>query len=212
MKKLAALTAFLFLSIQSMHAIESDPASIDMRTPGWHILFQVGAQSFLDEWMQVTYGLAPYVGCEFSTRVSPVIDGIAEMGFCRKNGTYLYQTAWNGNGYDYDTYHFKMMYGTLGLGLRFCDRRIGQGSPFAELGFDVAHVREQNHDYSESGSAIGTHIAAGYWVYVSKQCVIQAKGKFQFLGVLMQSQVPYARHYEVDLSGLELTIGVGFGK
>jgi hypothetical protein len=199
-----------FLLIQSMVALESDPSYKELKAPSWHILVQGGTQSFIDDWMRTTYGLAPYFGCEFSKRVSPIIDGVVEMGFCMKNGTYVNDSPWN--GYSFDVHHYRITYAKMGLGLRTCDRRLGEGSPFAEIGFDAAHVRERNESYSENGSSLGTHVAAGYWCYIGKKWVVQAKGKFQFLAVSLQSEGPYARYYEIDLSGLELTVAVGFGK
>jgi hypothetical protein len=209
-KKNLLLPLLSLLFSNSLSALDGDSSSTDWKAASWHILFQGGTQSFMDEWMRTTYGLAPYVGCEFSKRVSPIIDGVVEMGFCIKNGTYLYDSGWN--GYYLNANHYRITYAKMGLGLRACDRRLGEGSPFAELGFDAAHVRERSEDYSEDGSSLGTHVAVGYWCYIGKKWVVQAKGKFQLLAVSLQSQGPYARYYEIDLSGLELTVAVGFGK
>lgn len=204
MRKFFALFPLLFLFSINLSAIEKINSTISSTKLIYNYIFNVGIEGYFDEWMQSTYGLIPALGFEFSTNVSPLLDCVIEFSFSQKKGSnneYLEQ---------YERHDFTIFYQRIGLGLRFCDRRLIRRTPFFELGLDAIHAKEWDDIYSNSGDAIGSHIAMGFRVSIHKNWFIQVRGRMQLLAISMKTS--YYNNYKVDLSGPGMSIGVGLSK
>ncbi|TES91113.1 MAG: hypothetical protein E3J87_08455 [Candidatus Cloacimonadota bacterium] len=215
MKKIVYIISFILFSI-NLSGIEKDSSLVSEKKLYYNYVFSAGIEGYLDDWMLMTYGLAPFLGFEFSTNVSPVLDGIIELSVSRKKGSYGYSP---GHGYDYfyqyqyEWYDFTMFYEKIGLGLRLCDRRLGRRTPFLEGGLDAVFAKEWRAGYSVSGQAIGSHLAVGFWGNLHKDWIIQLKGRLQFLAIPIRTDNYYFdEYYHMDFSGVGISIGIGLSK
>ena len=210
MKRTIFLPFLLLLFYTTLFGIEQDSSYVSPTKLYYNYVLNTALDGYLDEWMQNTYGLNPVIGFEFSTNVSPTFDGVIEFSVSRNRGSYNYY--W----YDINHQDFTFLYEKIGLGVRICDRRLIKRTAFLEGGLDAIHAKEWNEVYSKSGDAIGCHIAAGFWGNIQRNWIVQVKGKMQFLAIPMRTDHYYTDHYyssyEMDFSGVGISIGFGLSK
>lgn len=210
MKIIPFLIFFLIAFSINLFAVEKDTSSVSCDKIYYNFILTTGIEGYVDDWMNTTYSLSPAFGFEFSTNISPSLDGVIEFSFSQVKGSYYY--PWYGY-YEFERYDLTLFQRKIGLGFRVCDRRFENRTPFFEAGFDIVHAKEWGEEYSESGGAIGSHFAMGYWGKIYKNLIIQVKGRMQLLAITMRRDAyTYYSHYEIDLSGAAISIGIGFSK
>ncbi|TES91114.1 MAG: hypothetical protein E3J87_08460 [Candidatus Cloacimonadota bacterium] len=188
----------------------ADSSALSHNKIYFNYLLNIGVEGFNNDKMKATYGLTPVLNFEFRTTVSPGLDGVIDISFSRKKGGYSYYDPF-GWPEVIEKYNLTLFYEKIGLGLRICDKRFYKRTPFLDAGLDAVYAKEWRDGYSGSGSAMGSHFAIGFSGNINKNWIFQVKGRLQFLSIPMKADNYYSSK-ELDLSGVGMSIGIGFSK